>query len=165
MRARQVGTWTTVLRLAALLTAVSSFVVLAGGSGLWLVEGGQPGSTLHSWGDAVWWSLTTLTTVGYGDHVPVTTAGRWIAAGVMAVGVAVIGVVAAIVALAVTRRVALEEEQAFEAEAGTLENRLEARLDRIETQLSRLDAGFRSADRARTRPESLVSCSTSSEVK
>jgi voltage-gated potassium channel len=133
-----VGTWTTVLRLAAFLTGVSGFVVLTGGSALWLLEGGQPGSTLHSWGDALWWSLSTLTTVGYGDHVPVTTAGRWIAAGVMVVGVAVIGVVAAIVALAVARRVALEEEQAFEEEAGTLEQRLEARLDRIEAQLAEL---------------------------
>jgi len=137
---QQRGTWTTVLRLAALLTGVSGLVVLGGGSALWLIEGEQPGSTLHSWGDALWWSLTTLTTVGYGDHVPVTTAGRMLAAGVMVVGVAVIGVVAAIVALAVARRVAVEEERAFEAEAGTLEHRLEARLDRIETQLARLDA-------------------------
>jgi hypothetical protein len=56
----------------------------------------------------------------------------------MVVGVAVIGVVAAIVALAVARRVALEEEQAFEEEAGTLEHRLESRLDRIEAQLAEL---------------------------
>ena len=133
-------TWTVVMRLAVVVAVVSSLVVLGGGSALWLVEGERPGSTLRSWGDALWWSLTTMTTVGYGDHVPVTTTGRLIAAAVMVVGVAVIGAVAAIVALAVALRVAHEEEQAFEAEAETLEQRLEVRLDRIERQLAGLDA-------------------------
>jgi voltage-gated potassium channel Kch len=132
--------WTVVLRLAVVLMGVSSLIVLGSGSALWLVEGERPDSTLRSWGDALWWSLTTMTTVGYGDHVPVTTTGRLIAAGVMVVGVAVIGAVAAIVALAVARRVALEEERVLEAEAGTLEQRLEVRLDRIEAQLAGLEA-------------------------
>jgi len=97
-----------------------------------LVEGERPDSTIRSWGDALWWSLTTLTTVGYGDHVPVTTTGRLIAAGVMVAGVAVIGAVAAVVALVVALRVAREEELAFEAAAETLEQRLDVRLARIE---------------------------------
>lgn len=138
---RQQGvTWTVVLRFAVVVAGVSSLVVLGSGSALWLVEGERPDSTLRSWGDALWWSLTTLTTVGYGDHVPVTTMGRLIAAGVMVVGVAVIGAVAAIVALAVALRVARQEELAFEAEAETLEQRLEVRLARIEAQLAGLDA-------------------------
>ena len=140
MPRRQRVTRTVVLRLAVIVAGVSSLVVLGGGSSLWLVEGERPDSTLRSWGDALWWSLTTMTTVGYGDHVPVTTTGRLIAAGVMVVGVAVIGAVAAIVALAVALRVAMEEELAFEAEAETLEQRLEVRLDRIEAQLAGLDA-------------------------
>jgi voltage-gated potassium channel len=115
-----------------------SFWVAA--SALWVVEGERPDSTLSSWGDALWWSLTTLTTVGYGDHVPVTTTGRLIAAGVMVAGVAVIGAVAAIVALAVALRIAREEELAFEAAAEILEQRLDVRLARIEEQLANLDA-------------------------
>ncbi len=96
-------TWAVVGGLAVIVTAVSGLVVLAGGSALWFVERERPGSTMDFWGDALWWSLTTMTTVGYGDHVPVTTAGRLIAAGVMVAGAAIIGAVVAVVALAVAR--------------------------------------------------------------
>jgi voltage-gated potassium channel Kch len=133
-------TWTVVLRLAVVVTGLAGLVVLGGGTAFWLVEGERPDSTVRSWGDALWWSLTTLTTVGYGDQVPVTTAGRLIAAGVMVAGVAVIGTVAAIVALAMALRVAREEELAFEAAAEILEHRIDVRLARIEAQLVGLDA-------------------------
>jgi hypothetical protein len=97
------ASWTLVLRLTVGLTCIAGFVVLASGTALWLVERDRPNSTVRSWGDALWWSLSTMTTVAYGDHVPVTTTGRLIAAAVMVVGVAVIGGVAAIVALGVAR--------------------------------------------------------------
>jgi Ion channel len=101
------ASWTLVLRLTAGLTCIAAFVVLACGTALWLVERDRPNSTVRSWGDALWWSLSTMTTVGYGDHVPVTTTGRLIAAAVMVVGVAVIGGVAAIVALGVALHIAI----------------------------------------------------------
>ena len=110
---------------------------------LLLVEGDLPDSTVRSWGDALWWSLTTVTTTGYGDHVPVTTAGRLIGAGVMVSGVAVIGAVAAIVGLAVTLRVVRAEELAFEAAATSLEQRLDVHLAAIAVQLAGLDARLR----------------------
>jgi voltage-gated potassium channel len=133
-------TWSVVGRTALVVTAVSVVVVLGGGTALWELEAGHPSGSLRSWGDAVWWALSTMTTVGYGDFVPVTTAGRLVAAFVMVVGVAVIGGVAAVVALTVARQVAREEEQVLEAEAGVLEQRLEAHLTRMEAQLGRLDA-------------------------
>ncbi len=143
MARKQRLSWTVVLGLAVVVTGFASLVTVGGGTALWLVEGDRPESTIRSWGDALWWSLTTMTTVGYGDHVPVTATGRLIAAGVMVAGVAVIGAVAAIVTLVVALRVARSEELAFETAAEILEQRLDARLAGIEAQLAGLDARLR----------------------
>ena len=44
-------------------------------------ERGRAGATIHTFADALWWSLTTVTTVGYGDLYPVTRDGRLVAVG------------------------------------------------------------------------------------
>ena len=57
-------------------------------------EAASPGANITSAGDAVWWVLVTLTTVGYGDLYPVTLTGRIAGVFVMFSGVALIGVLA-----------------------------------------------------------------------
>ena len=90
-------------------------------------------------GDSLWWAVATMTTVGYGDHVPVTLAGRLVAAVVMMAGVAVIGAVAAGVALVVTRAAAHAEEQTMVGEVESLKQRIESRVDGLEMRLARIE--------------------------
>jgi voltage-gated potassium channel len=77
-------------------------------------------SNIHSFGNAIWWAVVTVTTVGYGDHFPVTVEGRFIAIGLMIGGVALIGVVTASFAAWFIDRVRAEEEDAEEANRRTI---------------------------------------------
>ncbi|MFI5772016.1 potassium channel family protein [Streptomyces sp. NPDC051658] len=52
-----------------------------------------PDASIRTFGDAVWWACATLTTVGYGDAVPVTPGGRVVAAGLMVCGLGLLGAV------------------------------------------------------------------------
>jgi voltage-gated potassium channel len=61
-------------------------------------EQDAPNANITTFGDALWWSATTVTTVGYGDHFPVTTTGRLVAVALMLVGIACIGAITAGVA-------------------------------------------------------------------
>ncbi|MFJ8003001.1 potassium channel family protein [Streptomyces fagopyri] len=62
------------------------------------VERESPNGNIKTLGDAVWWSFTTMTTVGYGDHAPTTGMGRVLAVGLMLSGIALLGVVTANIA-------------------------------------------------------------------
>ncbi|MDV5145316.1 potassium channel family protein [Streptomyces sp. SBC-4] len=62
------------------------------------VERDAPDGNIKTLGDAVWWSFTTMTTVGYGDHAPTTGLGRVLAVGLMLSGIALLGVVTANIA-------------------------------------------------------------------
>jgi voltage-gated potassium channel len=76
---------------AALLIYVASLAILD-------EERGQPGTNISTFADAVWWSITTVTTVGYGDLSPVTGRGKIIAVFLMIGGISLVGLISATLA-------------------------------------------------------------------
>lgn len=70
----------------------------------------SPNATIATIGDALWWALTTMTTVGYGDTYPATTQGRLVAAGLMIAGVTLLGSVTASLATWLTDRIREADE-------------------------------------------------------
>ena len=75
--------------LAIPVILVVSIIVL-GGIGVYLAEHERPGANITNLGDAFWWAVETITTVGYGDYTPVTTIGRIIAIFVMFAGIGIV---------------------------------------------------------------------------
>ena len=84
---------------AAFITVLSAFMVLVVGSVLVIqFESQSPDANIKTGGDALWWAIVTITTVGYGDRFPVTQLGRFTGFAVMAAGIGVIGALASILA-------------------------------------------------------------------
>jgi len=116
-----------------MLGLVSSVLVLA-------VEEGHDGSQINTMGDALWWAVATVTTIGYGDVVPQTGTGRVMAFVLMLAGVGLVGVVVSNFAsrfmIGIERRMG---EAAMSAEEQAL-RQVESRLAEISERLARLEA-------------------------
>jgi voltage-gated potassium channel len=105
-------------------------------------ERSSPDANISDFGDAIWWAVTTMTTVGYGDHYPVTAAGRLVAFGPMIGGIALLGTVTATLASWLVETVAAEKEQAKDLQLTV--RRLEDKIDRLAAESTR----SRTADRS-----------------
>lgn len=109
------------LLVACLMTVGAAFMVLE-------AERGTEGANILTLPDALWWAITTVTTVGYGDRFPTTAAGRAIGAVLMVLGIALFGLIAASVsALFVRKDVAKDVDPQLEE--------ISERLGRIEDAL------------------------------
>lgn len=102
-------------RVVVYLVGATSLLLFVAALAILDAERGAQGSNIESFGDALWWAFATVTTVGYGDRVPVTFGGRAVAAGLMLAGIALIGVVTATFASWLIERVAEVEEEGQQA--------------------------------------------------
>lgn len=92
-------------RVGAYVGGTAVVAVCLGALAVLDAERRAPDANITTFGDALWWACTTATTVGYGDHYPVTTEGRFVAVALMLVGVAVVGAVTASVAALLVHQV------------------------------------------------------------
>jgi voltage-gated potassium channel len=108
-----------------------------------------------SYRDAVWWSVVTLTTVGYGDIFPITTTGRLMGVVLMLSGLVVLGVLAG--ALASFFGFADSDAAESEAEEAAAADRpagpdLDAQLAALRSQVATLDQAIAAIESERARP-------------
>lgn len=89
---------------AVLLVYVGALAVLE-------AERGAPDAHITTFGQALWWAMTTITTVGYGDMYPVTTTGRVFAALLMIGGISLVGSITATIASWIVQSVSVEDEK------------------------------------------------------
>ena len=102
-------------------------------------ERDNPQANIRTLEDAVWWAMTTVTTVGYGDRFPTTTEGRVVAAALMVTGIALLGVVTASLASWFVEKVGevAASEERTEERVGDLVQEVRA----LRTEVARLRAG------------------------
>lgn len=134
--------------VAVQVVIIAAIIVFVGAVGVLDVERNAPGANIHTFPDALWWAISTVTTVGYGDKFPVTGQGELIGAAVMITGIAVIGVVTASVAGWFMDNLQTIEHE--ETQAASTSDRIDAhlaevieRLTRIETQLVQNAGGIK----------------------
>ena len=121
----------TLRKAVGLIVGVAATLALTASVLVWLVDPG-----IGSYGDALWWAVATVTTVGYGDVVPETGPGRLIAAGLMLTGLGLIPLVTSVV---VSILVSQASREAREQEVRELQEILE-RLDSIDGRLEGLES-------------------------
>jgi voltage-gated potassium channel len=103
-------------RVVTYVVGSATMLVFVGALAVLDVEQYVPDAKIVTFGDALWWAMTTITTVGYGDMYPVTPIGRMVAAALMMSGIAVLGVVTASIASWLVQRVEDTAEAMAEAE-------------------------------------------------
>src|SRR4249920_4271069 len=136
----------SVRNAAAVMIVITVGIVLVGGVVVWVFDSRD----FPDLGGALWYTLQTVTTVGYGDKVPTEGIGRLVGAAVMVVAVALIAILTAsitstFVEAAQRRRLAGQEAQDHDS-AERLHQQLNDVVARLAAIEARLDAGNQRPD-------------------
>ncbi|MEV5956712.1 ion channel [Streptomyces sp. NPDC051987] len=97
-------------RVAAYSALSIALLGFSGALAVYQAERSAPDANIRTFGDSLWWTCSTLSTVGYGDYVPVTTRGRFIAVGLMACGLGLLGTVTGSFSSWMLQRFSLSED-------------------------------------------------------
>ncbi|AXE26253.1 two pore domain potassium channel family protein [Streptomyces globosus] len=125
------------IRLTTYVAGAVVGLMMFGSLAVLSVERDAPDGNIRNLGDAVWWSFTTMTTVGYGDHSPTTGLGRVLAVGLMLSGIALLGVVTANIAAWFISRFERDDRVEREQTAAIADLAAEVRALRAEVALLR----------------------------
>ena len=93
------------------LLLASAGVIIIGSFVIYSVESPQPESQINSMLDAVWWTVATVTTVGYGDVVPVSDVGKIVAIFFMFFGIGTLAIFISVLATQFYKRRFEKDEQ------------------------------------------------------
>ena len=125
-------------RGAAIIIAVVTTSITVGAGLLMTIIDRKEFPTI---GGGLWWAVQTVTTVGYGDHVPETAVGHVVAAVVMLLGISFVAVITASITSSFVAR-SQGKQQLLERDSPPTSEQLQminSRLERIETALSARD--------------------------
>jgi ion channel len=101
-------------------------VIFLGGFGECLAEYKQPGANITKFGDALWWSVITITTVGYGDYTPITPVGRIIGTIVMFAGSGIAVILVTVIAQSRVERMQVRLKSRTASKVGVVANEIKS---------------------------------------
>jgi voltage-gated potassium channel len=128
--------------MAAFVVLLTMLVISAGG--IYLLEGDLQPDTFGSIPDSMWWAIVTLTTVGYGDVVPITPAGRLFGGLIGLIGIGMIALPAAILASGFAENIHERRERYNQMVRDLLRNGMLDEADRWRLEELRRELGLRS---------------------
>lgn len=151
-------------RSAFLIIALVAILVIAlAGNAVLYFEKDAPDSNILTYEDAFWWTFATITTVGYGDHYPVTDAGRAIAMLIMTVGIGFFTVLTGYLATNFLSR-RREKEGREEGDGTGTNQQIAAVRDQLETDIADVKAELITIKRSLEKLEQLVQAREREEI-